>query len=301
MKKMKLLVAALLLVGCSKDNANSEGENHQSFVYPKKVVQTYTQKDYEAGKEVVNNYRKEEENQIENDKILATTQTIFKNGKKHEATKIIFFYENDLLKNLVITDLESGKQTFKGTFSYQDGKLIEKTEERSNKGGTNIITYTYTYEGDKLVKIEKKRSENSKIIRKFTYPSDNEIKEVEGIVATDGGPVPPSDEKTYTLDAQKRVVKSVVNNNSVYEYQYDDKKNILHVAWSLKIFPDYFIDVERMKNNLVHTKLIVDNKEMETTQYNYQYHSNGYPVRVVKDLKRHNESSPETSITEFTY
>ncbi|WGU70814.1 hypothetical protein QIU18_01630 [Capnocytophaga canimorsus] len=33
---MKLLVAALLLVGRSKDNANSEGENHQSFVYPKK-------------------------------------------------------------------------------------------------------------------------------------------------------------------------------------------------------------------------------------------------------------------------
>ncbi|WGU68079.1 hypothetical protein QIU19_12175 [Capnocytophaga canimorsus] len=189
---------------------------------------------------MVNNYRKEEENQIENDKILATTQTIFKNGKKHEATKIIFFYEDDLLKNLVITDLESGKQTFKGTFSYQDGKLIEKTEERSNKGETNIITYTYTYEGDKLVKKEEKITETRKRVTEFTYLSDNEIKEVEGIVATDGGPVPLSDEKTYTLDAQKRVIKSVVNNNSVYEYQYDDKKEYFTRCLVIKNLPRLF-------------------------------------------------------------
>ncbi|WGU68080.1 hypothetical protein QIU19_12180 [Capnocytophaga canimorsus] len=48
---MKLLVAALLLVGRSKDNANSEGENHQSFVYPKKSgTNLYAKKIMKQGK-----------------------------------------------------------------------------------------------------------------------------------------------------------------------------------------------------------------------------------------------------------
>ncbi|CEN51105.1 conserved exported hypothetical protein [Capnocytophaga canimorsus] len=213
MKRFILSLFTLsLIVSCSKDNNNGEQPNQETMLLPKQVVERYTITERDQhGVETEVEKVKESNYEIIGNKIVGGTFNSFKNNKKEDSSKLIVIYENELLKNFINVNLKTNEESSKSTYKYDSGKLVEKVEEWLTNSGKNSNTNTYKYSGDKLIEKQVKNNwgsdESIKTI-KFVYVSPTEIKEIETIpYIINGQEMTRTETTTYTLDAERRVIK----------------------------------------------------------------------------------------------
>ncbi|GET46144.1 hypothetical protein [Capnocytophaga felis] len=315
MKRCILSLFALsLIVSCSKDNTDGGQPIEETVVLPKKVVEHYTRINRENGVESEIPYVQEENYEIVNNKVLSATFNLFENKVQIASSKFTTTYENNLPKTSTTIDLLKKKEKETSTLKYANGKLIEEVQEQQTDNAKIVNTTLYKYSGDKLVEIQNTRSDSGlKLPQKitFTYPSATEIKKVEASSYISGDKeIPQTNTTTYTLDAEKRVVKSVEESDDstiVEEYQYDNKNNYRLRPITFVVHPDYFINEKFMKNNLLSKKRTYTDKqnsqhnETETTTYTYQYNDKDYPTRIEEVYKSSRETNSKTKTTEITY
>lgn len=316
MKRLILSAVVILAVSCSKDDSNNHetpnngGKNlqPQTVVIPKKRTDIDT---YNNGTKEVN-VVEEESYEVVDNKVIGITTDYFEDNVKfpESSSKTQITYENNLPKSLVETHTLTNKVKRKISYDYLNGKLIKKHEEEYKDTDTYHVTQTYTYDGDKLIEIKDDFKQENLIgsgKHKINYISATQIQRIwkgdeleNGVVKTDVATA------TYTLDAEKRVIKSVVEYKySVHttEYQYDDKNNFVLYWLTFEPHPEYFLEPTLSKNNLVLVKHIFEDKktpEQKDTYIvisTYEYNDKGYPTRIVED-DRGNEKK---SITEITY
>lgn len=309
MKKIFLgLLALSLTISCGKNENTQSSTQEESFVFPKKTIHEYNVPIYENGqrKEIV---RISETNfEIANDKVLSITRKDYIKGKENEISSTdtqIITYENDLPKSVITTDLKTNKLKRKQIYQYQDGKLVEMLTQHYDPNGLKI--YSYEYQGDKLVKKQEKDENRVYSENTYTYVSDTQIIEEQTSYIPNNGTIDAIKEKrTYTLDAQKRVVKRIIqreNNTETAEFQYDDKKNFNYNSFLSKIFPDFFVNENLMKNNLtlMKEKNTDSNGLSERIQNNqYQYNEKGYPTLEITETQ-YNGANPEIETTRYIY
>ncbi|MFK8268907.1 hypothetical protein [Capnocytophaga cynodegmi] len=316
MKKFILSLFTLsLIVSCSKDNNNGEQPNQETMLLPKKVVERSTEvKRDQNGAETRIEHVEEVNYEIVGNKVVGGTFNFFKNNKKEGSSKFTYTYENDLLKTSVHVNLKTNEEDSRITYKYENRKLVEKVEEWLTNSGKNSNTNTYKYLGDKVIEKQVKNnwgSDESIKVSEFVYVSPTEIKEIKTVpYIINGQEMTRTETTTYTLDAERRVIKSVeeIDNSKITkEFQYDDKKNYKHHPIALATEPDHFLDEEVMKNNLISVKRTYENKQdskynsEETSTYTYQYNDKGYPTRIEEIYKSSREAKPQTIITEITY
>lgn len=316
MKKFILSLFTLsLIVSCSKDNSNGGQPNQETMLLPKKVVERSTEVKRDQNSVETRIEHVEEVNyEIVGNKVVGGTFNFFKNNKKEGSSKFTYTYENDLLKTSVHVNLKTNEEDSRITYKYENRKLVEKVEEWLTNSGKNSNTNTYKYSGDKVIEKQVKNnwgSDESIKVSEFVYVSPTEIKEIKTVpYIINGQEMTRTETTTYTLDAERRVIKSVEeieNSKITKEFQYDDKKNYKHHPIALATEPDHFLDEEVMKNNLISVKRTYENKQdsqynsEETSTYTYQYNDKGYPTRIEEIYKSSREAKPQTIITEITY
>ncbi|CEN34368.1 hypothetical protein [Capnocytophaga cynodegmi] len=304
-----------LIVSCSKDNNNGEQPNQETMLLPKQVVERYTITERDQnGVETKIEHVDELSYEIVNNKIASATTSRFENKQNVGGSKLTIIYENDLPKTFISTNIKNNEEESKSTYKYENRKLVEEVNEWTTSRGKSGNIITYKYSGDKLTEIQEKGSDTTiktPIIVQFVYVSDTEIKK------TITSPyILNGEEKTrtrtiiYTLDSEKRVVKSVEEDETskdTKEFKYDDKKNYKHHSVHFTLNPDHFLDEKVMKNNLTSVKRIYENKQdskynsEETSTYTYQYNDKGYPTRIEEVYKSSRETNSHTKTTEITY
>ncbi|ATA92312.1 hypothetical protein CGC56_09175 [Capnocytophaga canimorsus] len=315
MKRFILSLFTLsLIVSCSKDNNNGEQPNQETMLLPKQVVERYTITERDQnGVETKIEHVEEVNYEIVGNKVVGGTFNFFKNNKKEGSSKFTYTYENDLLKTSVHVNLKTNEEDSRITCKYENRKLVEKVEEWLTNSGKNSSTNTYKYSGDKLIEKQVKNnwgSDESIKTSKFVYVSPTEIKKIETIpYIINGQEMTRTKTTTYTLDTERRVIKSVEEREDskiTKEFQYDDKKNYKHHLIALATEPDHFLDEEIMKNNLISVKRTYENKqnsqynETETSTYSYQYNDKGYPTRI-EEVHKENDKVVQESTVEITY
>lgn len=320
MKRVIFLLTVTLVVSCSKFNkweGSSEQEN-QTLVHPKKIVENYKETRYDdrLKKSIEVAVMKEVEYEIINGKVIKGMSSTYENKVRTKMLQIDFTYENDLLKTIIATNLESNEIDDEIRFEYESGKMVKKNYMMQEYGEKNFVKRRYKYEGSRLIEIQDKR-ENGSIIATYTYEyqSDTEIYQRQLIPYIDldeyGEPqeVTRSEPTFFTLDAQKRVVKSVTideESRTIREYQYDDKNNYKNHFTYFATEPDHFLKADMMKNNPISQKVTLihkfneSNNGGETVTYNYQYNDKGYPTRI-EEIWKVEEQPPTIKITEITY
>ncbi|MFK8302344.1 hypothetical protein ACI75Y_05485 [Capnocytophaga stomatis] len=316
MKRFILSLFALsLIVSCSKDNTDGGQPIEETVVLPKKVIERSTKVERDQnGVETRIEHVKEDNYEIVGNKVVGGTFNFFKNNKKEDSSKLIVTYENDLLINFINVNLKTNEESSRITYKYDSRKLVEKVEEWLTNSGKNSNTTTYKYLGDKLIEKHVKShwtSTESIKVSQFVYVSPTEIKEIKIYPYNVNGQEKTTTETTtYTLDAERRVIKSVEEREDskiTKEFRYDDKKNYKYHPIALATEPDHFLDEEVMKNNLISLKMTSEYKQgsqynrTETSTYSYQYNDKGYPTRIEEVYKSSPNAKPQTIITEITY
>lgn len=317
MKRFILSLFTLsLMTGCNKDNSEGGQPNAETSVLPKKVVTQYTQIDHNQNGVQPVPYVRELTYETMGNRVLSATHELFKNKVKKEFLKFVITYENDLPKTLIEIDLRHNVVNEKITYKYANGQLVEEVREVLNEDKKAVLhTTTYRYSGDKLIEIQKTRSDREyKYPHKITFAhlSATEIQKTEtsSYISSNDQEISEVQTTIYTLDTEKRVVKSVredTKSKTIREFQYDDKNNYRYHATNVFASPDSFLNGELMKNNLTSKKTTYEDKQdsqyknTETYTYTYQYNDKGYPTRVERVYKSSRQAEPETMITEITY
>ncbi|MDO4228322.1 MAG: hypothetical protein Q4C98_00765 [Capnocytophaga sp.] len=298
-KTIFYLALSFVAVSCyidSNDNNSNDDSNEETAVIPKKVVRInedyyITETDYEAV----------------NGKVQTITQTkSYKNGEVYEKKQTTITYENNLPISEKTINLLNNKTVQEISYEYVAGKLVKSVSkiEEADKPA-EVETKTYKYEGNNLKEsISIKQSSNSTIKedKNFNYISDTEIE----VLKTTSYNMPPSvhrDTTTYTLDSNKRIIKSLSRLEGgrwTKLYQYDNKNNYKKIPLFITTNPEYFINRELTQNNLFHYKLNVQqydvpDRQFHEEQYNeYQYNDKDYPIIV-------NGVDKDDSGTEYHY
>lgn len=317
MKRFILSLFTLsLMIGCNKDNSEGGQPNAETSVFPKKVVTQYTQMDHNQNGAQPVPYVSELTYETMGNRVLSATHELFKNKVKKEFSKFVITYENDLPKTLIEIDLRHNVVNEKITYKYANGQLVEEVREVLNEDEKAVLhTTTYRYSGDKLIEIQKTRSDREyKYPQKITFAhlSATEIQKTEtsSYISSNDQEISEVETTIYTLDTEKRVVKSVredTKSKTIREFQYDDKNNYRYHATNVFASPGSFLNGELMKNNLTLKKTTYEDKQdskyntTETYTYTYQYNDKGYPTRVERVYKSSRQTEPETMITEITY
>lgn len=299
---------AVLIVSCSKDNNNTnEQPNTQDILFCKKITSSFKSND-DSGAEV--SAVEVTELKMENGKVLSEVFTAYKDNVKVDGYENTMTYENNLLKTLTHLNTIKNEVSSKETFNYANGKLVEKIEEENNGGESKTITYRYT--NDRLTEIQYNRKNSSlKLpqVTKFVYSSDTEVQEIEHFSEISGVEYAQVRTNTHTLDAQKRIVKTVrvdKESKETIEYQYDDKNNYLYYQLDIPSSPTLFLDPISAKNNVISKKRIKEkltepkHTEVENADYTYQYNDKGYPIKIKRVHKENNEVVQEGT-DEITY
>lgn len=300
---------AVLIISCSKDNNNiNEQPNTQEILFPKKVTTSFkSNKDSGAEVSVVEVI----EAKMENGKLLAEVFTMYEDNKKVDGYENTMTYENNLLKTLTHLDTKKNKIENKTTYNYAGGKLVEEIEENDNAQESKTVAYKYT--NDRLTEIQYNRKDSDlkfPQVTKFVYPSATEIQEIEHFsIVTNGIEYAKVRTNTHTLDAQKRIIKTMIvdeRSKETIDYQYDDKNNHLYYQLDMPSSPTLFIDPISAKNNVISEKRIKERltepkrTEVESVDYTYQYNDKRYPIKIKRVHKENNKVVQESTV-EITY
>ena len=308
MKKILFsLLAVATLIGCGKNDDN--GSDSANL-----LVKKITEKDEDGNlKEVITLT-------YQGGRPVSYSEAYYENGVQTGTTQVTTFqFDGRFIKQAKREN--AGIDNYVQNFTYENGKLVTKTEKYESDYRT--YTYQYSYAGDQLTNVLKSHPTTIYVNgnvqsgtyyeeRQFTYRGNTVIevttqyeKDLNGAVVTDTSY--GTNTITYTLSGGN-VVKEVEENsysNSVEEYTYDTKSNPLHYITNL-VDPDptNFLEVDNGKNNILtykNTREHNGTKNETLSIFEYTYNADGYPT-VVKQYKEKGNGAREFQGTkEYEY
>ena len=304
-------MAIAALAACSKSDDNGgDSVNH--------LVKKITTKDKDGKLEKVITLT------YEGGRPISHSTTDYVNGVQTGTTRVsTLLYDGRFIKQA--KRVNAGRDNFVQNFTYENGKLVTKTEKYERNDYTT--TYQYSYAGDQLKSVLQSRPTTIYVNgdvqsgtyyeeRQFTYRGNTVIevttqyeKDLNGAVVTNTVFSYDTNTITYTLSGGN-VVKEVEENPysiSIEEYTYDTKPNPLHYMTNfVEPDPTSFLDVHNGKHNVLTYKNTYEPKTTGTKRetlhtYEYTYNANGYPT-VVKQYKEKGNGAREFQGTkEYEY
>ena len=308
MKKILFsLLAVATLAACSKNDDNgSDSANH----LVKKI--TTKNKDGKLEKVITLTY--------EGGRPISHSTTDYVNGVQTGTTRVTTFqFDGRFIKQAKREN--AGIDNYVQNFTYENGKLVTKTEKYERNDYTT--TYQYSYTGNQLKSVLQShpttiyvngstQSGTSYEERQFTYRGNTVIKittqykkYLNGTVVTDTSY--GTNTITYTLSGGN-VVKEVEENPysiSIEEYTYDTKPNPLYnIINFVDPDPTSFLDPDSGKNNILTYKNTHEHngtKDETLSTFEYTYNADGYPT-IVKQYKKEGNGEREFQGTkEYEY
>ena len=305
MKKILFsLLAVATLAACSKNDDNgSDSANH----LVKKI--TTKNKDGKLEKVITLTY--------EGGRPISHSTTDYVNGVQTGTTRVsTLLYDGRFIKQAKREN--AGRDNFVQNFTYENGKLVTKTEKYERNDYTT--TYQYSYAGDQLKSVLQSRPTTIYVNgdvqsgtyyeeRQFTYRGNTVIevttryeKDLNDAVVTRTSY--GTDTTTYTL-SDGNVMKVVESDpNSINEYTYDTKRNPLHYKIHfVEPDPTSFLDPDSGKNNILTYKNTHEHngtKDETLSTFEYTYNADGYPT-VVKQYKVENGTREFQGTKEYEY
>ena len=302
MKKVILgLVAIAALVSCKKDDDNGGFNNNgnptiKEGTFPKEI--TYKDKNGVIEAKVVYT--------IVGGKISGWNWATYENGQPRSPQNSIVTYKGELLEKV-----ESRRET--ETYTYEGNKLVKKVEVSDDESKETI----YTYEGNNLSKATKK-----KLLKAYRGGQDaTEYKETdfryEGnlVIVNEKSYVELADKSKINQSVDGTTIYTVENGNVVKKektispshkrttvYTYDNKNNPNSLNFIKITLPDYFIDENFSKNNLLTvTETTENNGNTEVSRRFFEYDYNGdYPTSQNKFTEENGQKKP-TGSAEYKY
>ena len=310
MKKFLLsLLAVATLVACSKSDDNGDDSASQ-------FVKKITAKDEDGKLEEVIAFT------YEGGRPVSYSEAYYENGVQTGTTAITTIsYEGNFVKR--IKKENAGRDNFVQNFTYENGKLVTKTEKY--EGDHRNYTYQYSYIGNQLKSVL--RSEPTTIYinggtqsgtyyeeRQFTYRGNTVIevttryeKYLNGAVVTSTSSY-GTETTTYTL-SDGNVVKEVEESEystTIEEYTYDTKRKPFHYMTNfVEPSPTSFLEVDNGKNNVLTYKNTYEPKTAGTKRetlisFEYTYNAAGFPT-IVKQYKEGNGAREFQGTKEYEY
>ena len=308
MKKILFsLLAVATLIGCGKNDDN--GSDSANL-----LVKKITEKDEDGNLEEAITLT------YQGGRPVSFSEANYENGVQTGTTAITnISYEGNFVKRIKVEN--AGRDNYVQNFTYENGKIVTKTEKYERNDYTT--TYQYSYSGDQLTNVLKSRPTTIYVNgnvqsgtyyeeRQFTYRGNTVIeittqykKDLNGTVVTDTSY--GTNTITYTLSGGN-VVKEVEENsysNYVEEYTYDTKSNPLHYITNF-VDPDptNFLEVDNGKNNILTYKNTRDHngtKNETLRTFEYFYNADGYPTLVKQYKKEGNGEREFQGTKEYEY
>ena len=300
-------LAVATLIGCGKNDDNG-GDSANLLV--KKI--TAKNEDGKLEKVITFTY--------EGGRPVSHSITDYVNGVQTGTTRVTTFqYDGRFIKQAKREN--AGIDNYVQNFTYENGKLVTKTEKYESDYRT--YTYQYSYTGNQLTNVLKSRPTTIYVNgnvqsgtyyeeRQFTYRGNTVIeittqykKYLNGTVVTDTSY--GTNTITYTLSGGN-VVKEVEENPysiSIEEYTYDTKPNPLYnIINFVDPDPTSFLDPDSGKNNILTYKNTHEHngtKDETLSTFEYTYNADGYPT-IVKQYKKEGNGEREFQGTkEYEY
>ena len=310
MKKILFsFLAIAALAACSKNDDNgSDSANH--------LVKKITTKNKDGNLEEVITLS------YEGGRPISHSYTKYDNGVQTGTTHVYtLHYDGRFIKQAKREN--AGRNSFVQNFTYENGKLVTKTEKYERNNYTT--TYQYSYAGDLLTNVLQShpttiymngggtQSGTYYEESQFTYRGNTIIevttryqKDLNGAVVTNTSYSYSTNTITYTI-SDGNVLKVVEDDSysiSIREYTYDTKPNPLYYKNDF-VDPDptSFLDADNGKNNILTYKDTDEHngrKEETLSTYEYSYNANGYPT-VVKQYKVENGIREFQGTKEYEY
>ena len=310
MKKILFsLLAVATLAACSKNDDNgSDSANH--------LVKKITTKNKDGNLEEVITLS------YEGGRPISHSYTKYNNGVQTGTTHVYtLHYDGRFIKQAKREN--AGIDNYVQNFTYENGKLVTKTEKYERNNYTT--TYQYSYAGDLLTNVLQShpttiymngggtQSGTYYEESQFTYRGNTIIevttryqKDLNGAVVTNTSYSYSTNTITYTI-SDGNVLKVVEDDSysiSIREYTYDTKPNPLYYKNDF-VDPDptSFLDADNGKNNILTYKDTDEHngrKEETLSTYEYSYNANGYPA-VVKQYKVENGIREFQGTKEYEY
>ena len=307
MKKILFsLLAIAALAACSKNDDNgSDSANH--------LVKKITTKDKDGKLEKVITLT------YEGGRPISHSTTDYVNGVQTGTTRVsTLLYDGRFIKQA--KRVNAGRDNFVQNFTYENGKLVTKTEKYERNDYTT--TYQYSYAGDQLKSVLQSRPTTIYVNgdvqsgtyyeeRQFTYRGNTVIevttryeKDLNDAVVTRTSY--GTDTTTYTL-SDGNVVKKVEESRystTVREFTYDTKRNPFHYMTDfVEPDPTNFLDANNGKNNILtykNTHEYNGTKEETLISFEHTYNADGYPT-IVKLYTEENGVREFNSTIEYEY
>ena len=320
MKRILLsLLAVATLIGCGKNddnnNNNGGGNNGNNSTSIEKLVKKITKKDSDGNLIEVTTIDFKEQK--------TGTQSVvrYNNGVQTGTTRVTtFHFDGRFIKQAKREN--AGIDNYVQNFTYENGKLVTKTEKYESDYRT--YTYQYSYTGNQLTNVLKSRPTTIYVNgnvqsgtyyeeRQFTYRGNTVIeittqykKYLNGTVVTDTSY--GTNTTTYTI-SDGNVVKVVDEDSysiSTREYTYDTKRNPFHYMTNfVEPDPTSFLNPNNGKINILTYKgsnepKTAGTKDQTLISFEHTYNADGYPT-VVKQYKEENGTREFQGTTEYEY
>ena len=303
------LLAIAALAACSKNDDNSgDSANH--------LVKKITTKNKDGNLEEVITLS------YEGGRPISHSYTKYDNGVQTGTTRVsTLLYDGRFIKQAKREN--AGIDNYVQNFTYENGKLVTKTEKYETNDYTT--TYQYSYTGNQLSNVLQSHPTTIYLQsggtqsgtyyeeRQFTYRGNTVIevttqyeKDLNGAVVTNTVFSYDTNTITYTL-SDGNVVKKVEESRystTVREYTYDTKRNPFHyMTVFVEPDPTNFLDADSGKNNILTYKDTHEHngtKDETLISFEYTYNAAGFPT-IVKQYKEENGAREFKSTIEYEY
>ena len=301
-------MAIAALAACSKNDDNgSDSANH--------LVKKITAKNENGKLEKVITLT------YEGGRPMSQSTTDYVNGVQTGTTRVsTLLYDGRFIKQAKREN--AGIDNYVQNFTYENGKLVTKTEKYESDYRT--YTYQYSYAEDQLTNVLKSHPTTIYVNgatqsatyyeeRQFTYNGNTVIevttryeKDLNGAVVTNTVFSYDTETTTYTI-SDGNVVKKVEESRystTVREYTYDTKRNPFHYMTNfVEPDPTNFLDADNGKNNILTYKNTYEyngTKEEMFRTFEYSYNAADFPT-IVKLYKEENGTREFQGTIEYEY
>ena len=302
------LLAIAALAACSKNDDNGDDSASQ---FVKKI--TAKNENGKLEKVITLTY--------EGGRPMSQSTTDYVNGVQTGTTRVsTLLYDGRFIKQAKREN--AGIDNYVQNFTYENGKLVTKTEKYESDYRT--YTYQYSYAGDQLTNVLKSHPTTIYVNgatqsatyyeeRQFTYNGNTVIevttryeKDLNGAVVTNTVFSYDTETTTYTI-SDGNVVKKVEESRystTVREYTYDTKRNPFHYMTNfVEPDPTNFLDADNEKNNILTYKNTYEyngTKEEMFRTFEYSYNAADFPT-IVKLYKEENGTREFLGTIEYEY
>ena len=302
------LLAIAALAACSKNDDNGDDSASQ---FVKKI--TAKNENGKLEKVITLTY--------EGGRPMSQSTTDYVNGVQTGTTRVsTLLYDGRFIKQAKREN--AGIDNYVQNFTYENGKLVTKTEKYESDYRT--YTYQYSYAGDQLTNVLKSHPTTIYVNgatqsatyyeeRQFTYNGNTVIevttryeKDLNGAVVTNTVFSYDTETTTYTI-SDGNVVKKVEESRystTVREYTYDTKRNPFHYMTNfVEPDPTNFLDADNGKNNILTYKNTYEyngTKEEMFRTFEYSYNAADFPT-IVKLYKEENGTREFLGTIEYEY